>query len=748
MRLNEPLKLSLMTVAVQLALAATPAAAQVAPAPEAKPSAAAEAPVATLVPVVIEASADASAAGLTKPYAGGQVARGGRVGLLGNKDFMETPFAGTAYTQALVQDQQARGVADVLVNDPAVRNARGFGNFQELYVIRGFPVYSDDMSYNGLYGLLPRQFVAAELLERVEVFRGPSALLNGAAPAGSGLGGAINLLPKRAPSQALTQATVGVESGGQGYVATDLARRLGADGATGIRLNAALRNGDTAIDGEERKLGVVALGLDWRGDGVRLSADLGYQDHQLDAPRPSVTPIGGIPSAPESDSNFAQPWTESNERQTFGTLRAEFDLGSEASAWLAAGARSGDESNVLSNPAALPDGTTSAYRFDNRREERVTTGEIGVRGTLRTGSVRHELSAVAAHYSLESRNAYAFSDFAGFAGNLYRPVAVPAPSADYFVGGNLAAPHVTQETETSSLGIADTLHFLDGRAQLTLGLRQQRIEDRSFDYNTGAENPNAYAESRATPALGLIFKLSPQLSLYGNYIEGLVRGDVAPTTATNPANGQVATVTNGNEVFAPYQTEQGELGLKFDGGRFGGQAALYQITKPVGEIVFDAGSNPATASFVVRDGQRHRGLEVSVFGEPMRGLRLLGGLNLIDAKIVGTDKEAIGVPGTQLNLGTEWLVPGVPGLALNARLTYTSSQYADSANTLSLPSWTRLDIGARYSLTLGGQDLTLRARIDNLADRDYWASAGGYPGSNYLVLAAPRTLVVSATMDF
>ena len=131
--------------------------------------------------VVISASADASADGLTKDYAGGQVARGGRLGLLGNVDIMDTPFNTLNFTQAVIQDQQARSVADVLQNDPSVRVARGFGNYQELYVIRGFPVNSDDLAYNGLFGLLPRQFVASELLERVEVLRGANSFINGAA---------------------------------------------------------------------------------------------------------------------------------------------------------------------------------------------------------------------------------------------------------------------------------------------------------------------------------------------------------------------------------------------------------------------------------------------------------------------------------------------------------------------------------------------------------------------------------------
>jgi hypothetical protein len=98
----------------------------------------------------------------------------------------------------------------VLQNDPGVRVARGFGNFQESYFIRGFILNSDDVAYNGLYSLLPRQYIATELFERVEVLRGASAFLTGANPGGGGIGGAINLLPKRAPNEPLTRVSVGL----------------------------------------------------------------------------------------------------------------------------------------------------------------------------------------------------------------------------------------------------------------------------------------------------------------------------------------------------------------------------------------------------------------------------------------------------------------------------------------------------------------------------------------------------------
>ena len=81
-------------------------------------------------------------------------------------------------------------------------------------------------------------------------------------------------------------------------------------------------------------------------------------------------------------------------------------------------------------------------------------------------------------------------------------------------------------------------------------------------------------------------------------------------------------------------------------------------------------------------------------------------------------------------------------MSLNARVLYTGKQYADNANTQQLPSWTRVDIGARYLVDIGNNRLlTLRARVDNLFNKSYWASAGGYPGFGYLTGLDPRLSV-------
>ena len=684
---------------------------------------------------------DASQVELRDSFAGGQVSRGGRAGILGNLDMMDSPFASTNFTADIIREQQARSIADVLQNDPVVRVAKGFGNFQELYVMRGFPVYSDDMTYNGLYGVLPRQYVAAELSERVEVFRGASAFLNGAAPGGSGLGGSVNIVPKRAGDDPLNRVTLGYESQGHWYGAADVSRRFGDDSqSTGIRANFVQRGGETSIDNQDRELSVAAIGIDHDSDNFRLSLDLGYQDHQVDSPRPAVTPGSAIPEAPDSDTNFAQEWTYTNERQFFGAVRGEYDFTDNITAWAAYGFRSGEEDNVFANPRqAEANGDFSAYRFDNVRNDEIRSGEVGLNIEFKTASVGHTIITSASTFSLESENAYAFSDFSGFAGNIYNPVTATMPDADFFIGGDLSNPLITEKTDLSSFALADMISFNDGKVLLTLGGRVQNIETRTFDYNTGDEL-SGYDESQFTPVVGIVYKSSEQVSYYANYIEGLLPGEVAPASSGGEP------IENAGEAFDPYSAEQIEVGVKYDAGQYGGSLSVFNTSKQSSIIKDNVFSTDGE--------QQNQGLELSVFGMPTSNLRVLGGFTWLDAEMTKTQdgtldgKTAIGVPDLQANINLEWDVDALPGLTVDARAAYTSKQYASADNSLEVDASNRFDLGVRYSFFAGMTDITLRARVDNVFDNNYWASVGGFPGSNYLVLSEPRTFRLSASFNF
>ena len=302
-----------------------------------------------------------------------------------------------------------------------------------------------------------------------------------------------------------------------------------------------------------------------------------------------------------------------------------------------------------------------------------------------------------------------------------------------FAGGDLNDPKTTIKTQMRSVALADQLAMLDDKLLVTLGARYQEIEDTSYDYNTG-DRGNKYEDNDVTPSVGVLYRLTDSVSLYTNYIEGLVAGGNAP------ANNNSQPVANAGETIAPFTTEQTELGMKFDAGNLGGSVSLFQSKKPI--TGFD-GNN----KFEIVDDQTNNGLELMAYGKPLDSLTVLGGVSLLDTDVDGED--AIGSPDTQANLNVDWAVPGTEGLSLDGRVIYTSSQYTNAANTQKIPDWTRLDLGARYLIPVGdAKMLTLRARVENVADADYWASAGGFPGSSYLTVGAPRTVMLSGTYEF
>jgi iron complex outermembrane recepter protein len=213
---------------------------------------------------------------VTAPYAGGQVARGASAGLLGERDYMDTPFSIASYTSKLIRDEQSTSVAELLTTtDPSVRAAIDSSNRYDALTIRGLRVENDEMSLNGLYGLVPDYRVGPDPVERVEILKGPGALLNGMLPQGS-IGGSVNVLTKRADDTPLTRLTGEYISNSVFGAHADIGRRFGPDNRFGIRLNAAHREGDTEIDEQSRRGNAVSLGMDYRGTRLRASGDVIY----------------------------------------------------------------------------------------------------------------------------------------------------------------------------------------------------------------------------------------------------------------------------------------------------------------------------------------------------------------------------------------------------------------------------------------------------------------------------------------
>ena len=113
--------------------------------------------------------------GAQPAYAGGQVARGGQVGVLGSVDYMSAPFSTQSFTQQFIENRQATTIQDVLLYDPSISAAQGGSRAAVDYVrFRGFPNYAgqEQSAVNGLAGVSGYLVPSPEFLQRLELIKG------------------------------------------------------------------------------------------------------------------------------------------------------------------------------------------------------------------------------------------------------------------------------------------------------------------------------------------------------------------------------------------------------------------------------------------------------------------------------------------------------------------------------------------------------------------------------------------------
>ncbi|HWL83814.1 MAG TPA: TonB-dependent siderophore receptor [Roseomonas sp.] len=664
---------------------------------------------------------------LPPAYPGGQVARGGSLGLLGSKSLMDSPFSTTSYTSQVIEDQQGRTAADTLINDSSVRLTTGSNGFDDTFAIRGFQVGSQDVGLNGLYGLVSSNRAQAQYIERIELLRGPGALINGIAPGGS-IGGGINIITKRAGDLPLTRLTPVFMSEGNLGIQADVARRYGPSNEWGVRFNGLYRDGEASVEDGNLRSGIAALGLDYRGDRLRWSVDGIYQRDDTKNFRPQLTlsaAIPDIPSPPDARSNW-YPGTNLRQQDSTIATRVEYDAADWMTAYAAIGYRDGWNEQTF--PDSRPGGAdalgnfrvTNAY-YDSYSE--TLSGTVGANFRFNTLGIGHTLNIGYSGLQQEAGNAYVASAIS-YPSNIYNPSPLPpitAPRTD---------PRRASLTEFSSFALADTLSFFGDRVLLTGGVRFQNVVVNSYNTATQART-SRYDADATTPVAGIVVKPWENVSLYANYAQGLTRGTIVG-----------AGYRNTGEVLAPYKSEQYEAGLRVDWGSVTTTAAVFQIARP--------NSVRTPDNDLAYDGeQRNRGLELSAFGEVMPGLRALASATFLKPELTSPTNpaergnDAAGVPDKTFSGALDWDVPWVPGLALNGRLIYTSGAYLDTANTLRFDAWTRIDFGARYRTEIANKPVTLRASLENAFGEDYWLTTG-----NFVTVGSPRTIIVSATFDF
>ena len=673
-------------------------------------------------------------------YAGGQVSNTVTLGALGDKKALDVPFSIVGYTEEQIDNAQVSLLADLLANDPSVSN-QTLSGVSSAWNVRGFRSQQQDVQLNGLYGVAPRFYGGTEAAERVDVLKGPAVLLSGIAPNGS-LGGVVNYVTKRAGKEPLNRLTLSYGDGGIFTQQLDIGRRT-TDGKAGVRVTVLNRNGDSSFD-EHNRTDSLAIGADYEGKGYRIGFDYGLVYNKVSDQQYQVTvgnkaaagtklrkEWGSMPSVPNG-TRFGAYGGYRNVHEHYGMISGEYDFSKEWTGFLKFGMRRTSMEYFYNNfQVTNAAGRVSmTYKYNNQVNHS-DSAEIGVRGKLQTGMLKHEvtLSVDRVHYTRDMNNQ-----------DVKKNIITNFWNKDFQVPVNTLGKTLKKNDENTllSFGIADIISTTDERWQFVLGGRQQSVKVDNFANNTH------YDKDVFTPAFAIVYKPQSSTSIYANYMQGLDAGDA--TVSANDA-------ANDGATFAPFKTKQYEIGFKHDFGGWATTISAFQIESPT--LIADT-ANPIVSGGTTKynynpSGEvRHRGIEWNFFGEPVPGTRLLGGLMLLDAKY--TKSQGGQYNGNRVAatarwsgvLGLEHDLKSVPGLTFTTRLTYNSSAYINEANDFRVKPWTTWDLGARYKFNAGGTPITVRADVYNVTNRNYWRALI----NNGVFLGKERTFILSVTADF
>ncbi len=695
---------------------------------------------ATLPTITVSAEKDNS-------FADGRIADKSRLGALGEQAVVDTPFTVSTYTEKLIEQQQASTIGQVLKNDASIRITTNQGHLNENFKIRGFDVNHEDMNYNGFFGVAPYGRIPTEFLESVTVLKGPNALVAGVAPTGSV--GAVVIANSKRADQDLTQVAASFEDGGYYQSRFDIARRFGENKEFGIRANAAYGQGEHIIDGMDDRHISGAIAADYTTEKVKINFDSYAIQENRKGGSPAMIAMGvkdskgnGINkllAAPKGDSNFF-PHLEGNTKSNFVGLSGEYKFTPDIKAFAGVGYIEKQYAGHLFGTRMIvtnEDGTATSQYYRVGSKEHNTAANAGFEAKFDTGSIKHTLGL---------RADYLTRKFTQHKNQGATPVPFTTNIYDPSSNGNmpLLNPVILPmgDNKYVSYTLTDQISMLDDKLQLIVGARYQDIDTKNLQKGT------SYSDDKISPSLGIVVKpFGENLSFYASYVEGLVEGSTVDVTLKD---------VNAGKTFAPFQTKQYEIGTKYQQGSWLNTLAIYQIEKPSTMVTTFAKADPDGNTQITTDNAetRSRGIEWSFSGEVAEGLNLLGNLAYTEAELTkaavvkGSSNQGntvFGVPEWTATLGFDYAIPFIDGLNVNARANYVGKQYMNNANSLELPDYTIVDLGARYKTKLGGVNTTFLVNVDNVADKKYWE---GMFNENYVVVGGARTYKAGVTFDF
>ena len=676
------------------------------------------------------------------------------LGVLGKANAFTAPITVVNYDEQALNNTEARTLVDAVAKkDASVWQFGGESNTLTGLYFRGYQLDARQFSVNGLAGMYGTQGTASVQVGSAQLIKGASTAVNGMDPEGA-VSGSVNIETKKAADEGNRKIGLGWFSNNRAQGTFDLGQRFGENKEFGVRANGKLRHGDTPRHGYSEDNKEFALNADYRGEKLRVAFDSIYAKRKTNGGRARIQDIqnanGRLFDAPEGKVNLAPSWQAQNTRGQTNMLTFEWDAFENAQITGGIGYNNARYYGNFASPTVTSSGLTYNSGRARLTDQRFKTLSMNLtaRGEFETGPVSHNWSAA---FDRIDRKRTTYQGARQTRSSVIDP-SLDIPTQLAKLDSNLgtawsATPSVDTVIKVNSLVVSDTLGFVDNKYRLTLGGRFQAVEQKNKLNGRKAD------ASRFSPMLMAAWVPQPDLVVYGNYME-----DLEPSDIRTDDDGHVT-------MADPRVSRQFEVGVRKNWGDFVTTLNAFQIKRPgywrgntTSGTDFAARKNAGLAYSGSEQGmERSRGIEFNTYANLLnKTLRPSFGLMYLQSTVKDypnfADNLVNGVqvanPRVIAKAGVEWDTPFAKGLTLNGNVSYFGKSYQDTQKQYAFPSYTLVDVGARYKTKLGKNTLTVSSSVENLFNKNYWQVQRGQYDRSFAVVGMPRTYWLKAELDF
>jgi len=594
--------------------------------------------------------------------------------------------------------------------------------------IRGFEA-SNDFYLDGIRD--DSQYIRdLHNIERVEVLKGPAAVLYGR----GSQGGIVNRVSK-APEPGRRSS---IEAQGGSEDLRSLYADLSADPSDTIslRLNMGNQDNNSFRDGIDGSRQLFAPSMSWQ-----LTPDLNWLV-QYEYSRYNRTPDRGIPGVNGRPADVSRSTTYGDTQRDFIDDRAQ-SLRSRLNyqlneTWqlrhtLGLFKLDSEFDNTYLTGYNASNNTVTRQRWQQDLNTRNLFNNLEAEGDFATWGLEHKL-LLGVEFGNQRRDPTLYTAAAVSAGGQAVPsLDLNNPNRDLQHNGRMVVSSDNHTVvDSRGLYLQDQIRLND-QWQILAGVRFDQFEVETTNKVRGLSEKQ---DSNSTsPRLGVVYTPWRDHSFYASWSKTFspVGGGLIGITPGAPGN---------SNDTSPELTRQKEIGVKSDwlDERLTTTLAIYEL-----ELYNRRTRDPNNPEITLMSGlQRSRGIELTATGNLVGNWYVRGGIGLQDATIV---KDNNGLEGNRINdvakRNASLFVTWKPELGWYAEtgLTLVGERYADNQNTTVMPGYGRWDALAGFRT----HDWDVRAALSNITDKTYYSSA---TSAAQIQIGDPRSLVVTGTYSF